>query len=636
MVTVLLATPYLSQHVDAGWFWMRALQQLGYLVVLWDFRREVVPPESASRAELLLGMKLPPDQARLLPAMPRACYWPDDFAREPEVTSTLREVYDVVATPARPTPNGVVWLPGCYDQETEVLTREGFKPFRDVTEADDLATLDRLGVLEYQRPTALQRWAYQGLMVAVRGSSLDLLVTPDHRMLVSPRRAHGVGGWGIVPAASLVERSYHSFAIKRDARWLGSPAEDVRVPVTRVVFDRWTRSRHERPRPDVVFPAMPLLEFMGWYISEGSKCQTDYAITITQIASEEKRSRIAQCIRDLGLHPVIKKREIRVHSKALYTLVASQGLAREKRVPTWIKGLEPQAIGAFLSALFAGDGSPRGEEALGKYYTSSSALASDVQELLLKVGATSTLRTPLDHNGKHRYMISVARHRGATLGGRVSTQDYHGMVYCATVPNGTLFVRRNGKTAWCGNSFDPLVHHPPVAPQFQYGVAFIGTHTPYKERMLDGVVDVGLDYLAGNGWERGPLRLLNLMRPAVYLHDYADVLRRSVVSINLHHDPQVGVNRRLYESIACTFTLTDLPPGVEEVLGHNLAEAVGVRSPEDLREKAEFYATHHVEREALWERERAAVAHGTYRQMAASLLGRLGYPAAAHNFVLGM
>jgi hypothetical protein len=29
--------------------------------------------------------------------------------------------------------------------------------------------------------------------------------------------------------------------------------------------------------------------------------------------------------------------------------------------------------------------------------------------------------------------------------------DFDGMVYCATVPNGTLIVRRNGKAAICGN-----------------------------------------------------------------------------------------------------------------------------------------------------------------------------------------
>ena len=36
-------------------------------------------------------------------------------------------------------------------------------------------------------------------------------------------------------------------------------------------------------------------------------------------------------------------------------------------------------------------------------------------------------------------------------------EEYVGDVFCVTVPNGTLYVRRNGKPAWCGNS--PFEHN---------------------------------------------------------------------------------------------------------------------------------------------------------------------------------
>jgi thymidylate synthase (FAD) len=37
-----------------------------------------------------------------------------------------------------------------------------------------------------------------------------------------------------------------------------------------------------------------------------------------------------------------------------------------------------------------------------------------------------------------------------------SIEEYSGNVHCVTVPNGTLYVRRNGKPMWCGNS--PFEH----------------------------------------------------------------------------------------------------------------------------------------------------------------------------------
>jgi hypothetical protein len=30
--------------------------------------------------------------------------------------------------------------------------------------------------------------------------------------------------------------------------------------------------------------------------------------------------------------------------------------------------------------------------------------------------------------------------------------EYHGTVHCVAVPNGIVYIRRNGKAAWCGDS----------------------------------------------------------------------------------------------------------------------------------------------------------------------------------------
>ena len=35
---------------------------------------------------------------------------------------------------------------------------------------------------------------------------------------------------------------------------------------------------------------------------------------------------------------------------------------------------------------------------------------------------------------------------------KIKKEKYVGRIYCVTVPNHTLYVRRNGKSYWCGNS----------------------------------------------------------------------------------------------------------------------------------------------------------------------------------------
>ena len=39
-------------------------------------------------------------------------------------------------------------------------------------------------------------------------------------------------------------------------------------------------------------------------------------------------------------------------------------------------------------------------------------------------------------------------------------REYHGNVHCVTVPNGVVYVRRNGRPVWCGNSIPGMFISP--------------------------------------------------------------------------------------------------------------------------------------------------------------------------------
>jgi hypothetical protein len=103
--------------------------------------------------------------------------------------------------------------------------------------------------------------------------------------------------------------------------------------------------------------------------------------------------------------------------------------------------------------------------------TVSKRLADDVQELILKAGYTSRVyqpRSPKTSNlegrkvvGKHvSYEVNWLKNsnshntsdKGLAPHSIECWESYNGKVYCATVPNHLLYVRRNGKPVWCGNS----------------------------------------------------------------------------------------------------------------------------------------------------------------------------------------
>ena len=72
----------------------------------------------------------------------------------------------------------------CFDAETEVLTHGGWRCWADVSYEDLLATVDlSTDLIEYQKPSLLIDKPYSGDMVQLKGKSIDVLVTPGHRMV---------------------------------------------------------------------------------------------------------------------------------------------------------------------------------------------------------------------------------------------------------------------------------------------------------------------------------------------------------------------------------------------------------------------------------------------------------------------
>lgn len=73
----------------------------------------------------------------------------------------------------------------CYDNQTEVLTNQGWIPFKDLTFDHQVATLIDGKKLVYEYPEAIQTYQYEGKMYQIKTDHVDLCVTPNHKMWVS-------------------------------------------------------------------------------------------------------------------------------------------------------------------------------------------------------------------------------------------------------------------------------------------------------------------------------------------------------------------------------------------------------------------------------------------------------------------
>jgi hypothetical protein len=97
---------------------------------------------------------------------------------------------------------------GCYDEQTEVLTSEGWKRWPDVTGQERFLTRSPDGRLEYQRALHHISRPYDGPMIRLRMAHVDLLVTPDHLMWANRRRQPRRSSWELVSARQLQEASH--------------------------------------------------------------------------------------------------------------------------------------------------------------------------------------------------------------------------------------------------------------------------------------------------------------------------------------------------------------------------------------------------------------------------------------------
>jgi hypothetical protein len=72
----------------------------------------------------------------------------------------------------------------CYSDDTEVLTEDGFKYFKDVTYDDKLAQYNALGNIVYDTPLDLIDLPYEGEMYRQQSRHVDLLVSPNHNLVL--------------------------------------------------------------------------------------------------------------------------------------------------------------------------------------------------------------------------------------------------------------------------------------------------------------------------------------------------------------------------------------------------------------------------------------------------------------------
>lgn len=326
---------------------------------------------------------------------------------------------------------------GCYDSETEVLTKEGWKKFEDIKIENDLfATRTESGILEYHKAKGFNTYYHKGRMYRVESRGVDLLVTPNHNMLVcrtTTQEGRKRQKFELFKAENL---GHVSHAYVKNAEWDVITHNDL----------------------------SDLYKLLGFAIGDASL----RGLQLTFHLYKERKI--------MFLFDICEKLQLKITEKSdnnfVVQLEANQKAffdiyneSSEKRIPQWLLFAPKKELISLYLGLIESDGHYGSTG--NSFDTTSRELANQFQQLCLHIGLAANIYYEYDNTkrqssfgNKTLIRLSVIRREltpeinkyVGMVGKSCWIDDWEGDVYCVEVPNNTLYVRRNGKPVWCGNS----------------------------------------------------------------------------------------------------------------------------------------------------------------------------------------
>lgn len=356
---------------------------------------------------------------------------------------------------------GIDW--GCHDEQTRILTDNGFKYFRDLTDDDKVAQWDpdtREMTFVLPKLRTVRDWD-QPLLHFETDGALDLLVTHTHRM--------------------------HTTVSHRDC-WVTESAGETAARggnVRFVGYVDWKR----KDRLHFLLPGVPSgpgypgssfrmelmddwLEFAGYLITEGGVCfdgDRPSCIKMSQRVpvNQKTADKIKCCMERLGIeYSEFPNKTTGDLNWAIYGkqywhwYLENIGAAGdEKRIPRDLLDVSKRQLQILFDALVDGDGNRDEREGCesGAFYSTSKGLCEDFQELCIRLGLRCIVRLHKEAEGNHKTRWRALWSRGRdftfdTPSSRVKRVPYKGKVYCCAVPSGYIVTERNGCIAYQGNT----------------------------------------------------------------------------------------------------------------------------------------------------------------------------------------
>ena len=394
----------------------------------------------------------------------------------------------------------------CYTPDHEILTERGWVNITEVTMEDRVASLMDDHTVEYCQPIEVGGYDYTGDIYALETNHISLRVTPNHRMYTSCRETSSK--YSICRADELYGRRRRFLkncegVIRQPEEYpdcfILSPEGEITHFILPAVTDAYYYNTDNcEPRP---VPINEFLLFLGIWMAEGfmsppqaSRSRGDGTQFTPQrtrvmicVHKQRVKDAINSVISPLGLNKTVQSASCPHNGEpSVWSFSRDRGLAAvfeplcvgavNKFLPDWVWYLSMEQCRILIDGMILGDGHYMRGTSTRRFGTSSRRLADDFQRLCLHAGWSANVglhastgavsqnsvtgrevRTNVDS-----WQLSVITTQNRPKINKYSAQPgkqqdfwepYSGKVYCCRVPGpGVVYVRRNGKGIWCGNT----------------------------------------------------------------------------------------------------------------------------------------------------------------------------------------
>lgn len=365
----------------------------------------------------------------------------------------------------------------CYTPDHDVLTTKGWVPINELTLKHKVATLANGNTLEYHYPTELQEYDYDGKMYCIKSNQIDLMVTPNHNMYVGDRNGKN---FKLVQAQDIYGKRLKYK--KNVENWIPTEKSPyISEDGTKFILPGIDYGNDEEML-DMYLDMDAWLIFFGIWIAEGCTLR-DWAVSfsthkqrVKEALNEANKKLNFKLFQHQNKKEDLERNAWCYNDKRLvdYFKPLSVG-AVNKSLPEWVWSLYPHQCVTLIKGMMLGDGHTM-ENGTERYDTSSTKLADDFQRLCLHAGYSCNKMLKQKEGSSHSkikdgheikcskdaWRMTIITTQNQPLVNKNITKtgenqldsykDYNGKIYCCSVKNNIIYVRRLNVSVWCGNS----------------------------------------------------------------------------------------------------------------------------------------------------------------------------------------